>query len=124
LAAILGLAGVAALVPPVHDFWTPDVIHYSTMLASACLLCFVAKPALAAKWGLCMTPLRWLGQISYEWYLFHQTPHVRLRFLMGSAEGNLPKYLTITLVPFFGSLLLAAVVYWKLSLPNLRRHRN
>ncbi len=124
LGMILGLTGVAAQVPSLHVLWTPDVVHYLTMLASARLLCFIAKPAVAARWGLRMSPLRWLGLISYEWYLFHQAPHVWLRFLMGSADGNLPKYLTITMVPLFGSLILAALVYWTFSLPMLRKHRS
>lgn len=98
--------------------------HYSAMLAAAGLLCFVAKPTLATQCGLCLTPLRWLGLISYEWYLFHQAPHVWLRFTLGSAEGNLLKYLTITMGPFLGSLVLAALVYRTFSLPILRKHRS
>lgn len=123
LAGTLGMAGIAAVVPSVHDFWTPDASHYSAMLASACLLCFVANPALATKCGLSIGALRWLGLISYEWYLFHQPPYFWARLILGSADGNLPKYLTITMLPFFGSLILAAIVYWKFSLPILRKHR-
>lgn len=124
LIGTLMMAGVAAVVPAVNDFWTPNASHYSAMLASACLLCFVAKPALAARYGLCISALRWLGLISYEWYLFHQAPYFWARFILGSADGDLPKYLTITMLPFFGSLILAAFVYWKFSLPILRKHRS
>jgi peptidoglycan/LPS O-acetylase OafA/YrhL len=123
LAGTLGMAGVAALVPTVHGLWTPHASHYGAMLASACLLCFVAKPALATRWGLSFSGLRWLGLISYEWYLFHQPPYFWMRNIFGSADGNFPKYLAFTMLPFCGSLILAAAVYWKFSLPILRKHR-
>jgi peptidoglycan/LPS O-acetylase OafA/YrhL len=123
LAGTLGMAGIAAVVPSVHGLWTPDASHYVAMLASACLLCFVARPALATRWGLSFSGLRWLGLISYEWYLFHQPPYFWMRNIFGSADGNLPKYLAITMLPFCGSLMLAAAVYWKFSLPILRKYR-
>ena len=93
------------------------------MLASACLLCFVAKPALANQCGLSFSGLRWLGLISYEWYLFHQPLSLWMRKIFGSADGDLVKYLTVTMLPFCGSLILAAAVYWKFSLPILRKQR-
>lgn len=124
LAGILGVTGAAALVPQIGASWTPDAAHYGTMFASACLLCFVSKPDSASKWGLSFSCLRWLGLVSYEWYLFHQPLHLWMRHILGSAHGNLPKYLAITVVPFFGSLILAAAVYWIFSLPILRRCRS
>ena len=123
LGCTLGLCGAAELVPSIKEYWTESARNYATMLAAACMLCFVAQPALAAKWGLCCGGLRWLGLISYEWYLFHQPPHVWFRHILGSAEGNVAKYLIITAGPFCASLLVAAMVYWMLSLPLLRRHR-
>ncbi len=123
LASTLLMAGVSAMLPSLAAFWTPDVSHYCAMIASACLLCFVANPLLAANWGLCFGWLRWVGLVSYEWYLLHQAPHLWLRDSMGPAEGNILKYLTMTLLPFIGTLVIAAAVYWKYSLPILRKHR-
>ena len=123
LGGILVLCGAAEIVPSIKQYWTESPRYYATMLASACMLCFVAQPALAAKWGLCLGGLRWLGLISYEWYLFHGPSHVWLRHTLGSAEGHVAKYLVITAGPFCASLLVAASVYWLLSLPLLRKHR-
>ena len=125
--ALLGLTlllcGISEVVPSIHKFWSESARHYTTMLASACMLCFVVNPALANKWGLSMSGLRWCGLISYEWYLFHQPPFLWLRVIMGAADGNLPKYLVITMLPLFASLAFAAAVYWFFSLPILRKHR-
>jgi len=123
LCLTLLLCGVSEVVPSIHEFWTVSARHYTTMLASACMLCFVAQPALAAKWGLSAHGLRWCGLVSYEWYLFHQPPHIWMRVIAGSAEGNIVKYLLITLMPLLGSLVVAAMVYRMYSLPILRRHR-
>ena len=123
LACTLGMAGFAASAPSICGYWTPETSHYSAMLASACLLCFVAKPALANQCGLSFSGLRWLGLISYEWYLFHQPLSLWMRKIFGSADGDLVKYLTVTMLPFCGSLILAAAVYWKFSLPILRKQR-
>ena len=123
LGLTLILCGLSELFPVIHNFWNETARHYSTLLAATCLLFFVAKPALASKWGLCADWLRWLGLISYEWYLFHQPPYFWARHILGPCEGNLSKYLAITALPFLTSLIFAAAIYRMFSLPILRKHR-
>ena len=67
---------------------------------------------------LCMPWLRWLGMVSYEWYLLHQ-PLFHLLW-NGTTGGNVLKYLLITLGSAGGSLLLAAIMYRYFSLPILK----
>jgi peptidoglycan/LPS O-acetylase OafA/YrhL len=88
------------------------------MVAStACLFFVFDQSSLGARF-LCMPWLRWLGMVSYEWYLLHQ-PLFQLLW-NGKTGGNVLKYLWITLGSAGGSLLLAALMYRYFSLPILK----
>lgn len=69
--------------------------------------------------GLSARPLRWLGIISYEWYLFHQPIHHLYSHFVGAADGSLMKWLLRISAVFASSLAIAAVVYLFFSKPIL-----
>jgi len=97
----------------------PEVLPTALMmLAGALALFFVFDQKLAGARFLCMPWLRWLGMVSYEWYLLHQ-PLFQLLW-DGKTGGNILKYLWVTLGSAGGSLLLAALMYRYFSLPILK----
>ena len=102
---------------------SPAVVHYGVMLATACMLCFIGDPVRAASWGVNAAWLRWLGLISYEWYLIHQPLFFWSWRVYGLAGGNPFKYAAIVLTPMALGLVLAAVLYRYYSLPILKRTR-
>lgn len=71
-------------------------------------------------WGarfFSMPWLKYLGVISYEWFLLHQ-PIMRLfRKWSGSADGSLIKYLFIILTPMILTLIAAVLIYHFFSAP-------
>lgn len=81
-------------------------------------LFFVFDQSRRAGQFLCSPWLRWLGMISYEWYLLHQP----LFYLLWDAKtgGNIMKYLWIVIGSGGGSLILAALMYRYFSLPILK----
>jgi peptidoglycan/LPS O-acetylase OafA/YrhL len=106
----------------IHVMQIPEVLPTILMMtAGAMSLFFVFDQSKVGARLLCMPWLRWLGMLSYEWYLLHQP----LFYLMwnGKSGGNVLKYLWITLGSAVGSLLLAAIMYRYFSLPILKLAR-
>lgn len=99
-------------------------VRWLAKVAAGCLLCYVANPQNPRARLLCTPWLRWLGIISYEWYLFHQPMINWTRQSYGPAGGNLFKYLLITSVPLLVSLFFSAMVYRYFSLPILKYGRS
>jgi peptidoglycan/LPS O-acetylase OafA/YrhL len=64
--------------------------------------------------------LRFLGLVSYEWFLIHQPAQVEFRQWFGSSQGNILLYMVKVLVPSLGALIVSVVIYQVLSLPLLR----
>lgn len=90
-------------------------------IAAGLLILYIADPGFARTRALSATGLRWLGLVSYEWYLFHQPIFRWTRQIFGGASGgSLTKYLLIVGISIFASLALAAITYRFFSLPILR----
>ncbi len=64
--------------------------------------------------------LRYVGLISYEWFLFHQPAQFQFREWIGSTQGNLLLYAFTVGVPTVGTFILAALIYHTFSLPLMR----
>jgi len=98
-----------------------ELIEALIKLAAGLLILFIANPACLSTRLLSASWLRWLGVVSYEWYLFHQ-PIFKWTHLAfgGSSGGNAVKYFLIVGISSGGSLLLAALIYRFFSLPILR----
>jgi len=95
------------------------IAHLLVILSTGLLLTFVANPQAASRWFLDNPVLRWLGIISYEWYLLHQALFWFTWKILGNADGSVMIYLTKVMVPGVISLILAAIFYRFFSLPIL-----
>ena len=94
-------------------------------LAAGLLILYIADTGFSRTRAFSVTWLRWLGLVSYEWYLFHQPIFRWTRQLFGGASGgSLSKYLLIVGVSIIASLAIAAITYRFFSLPILRWGRN
>jgi len=133
LIGYLGIASLAAtmlleanyyLMAPVISFEIP--LHLSgpsTFLA----LFFVFDPAAMGTRIFSIPFIRYLGMVSYEWFLLHLLILDRFRAGMGGipyATKNLVQYFFTALTPMLFSLLLAMLVYHYFSMPIIKWGRN
>ena len=70
-----------------------------------------------------MAALRFIGIVSYEWFLFHQPIVTLFKELIVSTHGNLLLYLVKTILPLALTFGFSVIVYRYFSFPLLRRCR-
>jgi peptidoglycan/LPS O-acetylase OafA/YrhL len=68
--------------------------------------------------------MRFLGAVSFEWFLIHQPVLNGARALAVSAHGSLPRYFVIILIPVLVTLGVSTLLYYYFSLPILRWGRD
>ncbi len=134
--AILGYAGLGALVSSLfvlgflseRNQTNADRVVFELGRAlpgvSTVLILFFLFDA--DCWGcrlLSRPALRYIGLVSYEWFLLHQPAQFQFREWLGSNTGNLLRYGLTVLTPTVFTFLLAAVIYHRFSLPIMRRGR-
>ncbi len=108
-----------------HSVIRQELLDVLFKLAAGLLILYIAKPHAVPARLFSSCWLRWLGIISYEWYLSHQPIFLWTRYVFGgSSGGDMFKYLFIIGISGIGSLLLAALVYRCFSLPILRWGRH
>lgn len=112
------------LHPIASPEWQREIVGWSVKLVAALLLCYVADANHPRVRLLSWPWLRWLGIISYEWYLFHQPIIVWARQSFGPAGGSWIKFGLIVGGSLVVGLALAAVIYRWFSLPILKRGRS
>ena len=98
-------------------------VELSSLLpgVSAFLLLFFAfDPSCSGARLFCSGKLRFLGIVSYEWFLLHQPVQMQVRELAVNSHGNLLRYLLVVVTPSLLTLALAALIYHRFSLPILR----
>jgi peptidoglycan/LPS O-acetylase OafA/YrhL len=134
--ALLGYVGVAILpatmlleanyciLKPAISYELPlHLAGASTFLA----LFFILDPA---AWGtrfFSIPLIRYLGLVSYEWFLLHLLILERFRTWMGGipyATKNLGHYFFTALTPMLFSLLLSMLIYHYFSTPIIKWGRN
>lgn len=130
--AVAGYGGVALLlvtmlweaISSIHGApgtkWTYDWALHLPGLAAFLMLCFLFNPNSLGAHILSMPVLRYLGLISYEWFLLHQPILNEFRAFMVTANGNLARYLFVVGTPMIASLLAAALMYHFYSLPIIK----
>lgn len=101
-----------------------EIFMAAVKLSAALMLCYVAEAQSPRTRWLALPGLRWLGIISYEWYLLHQPVLAWFRDWTGEAGGNLTRFAAINGAGVLISLTLAAVLYRFFSLPILKRGRS
>jgi peptidoglycan/LPS O-acetylase OafA/YrhL len=94
-------------------------------IAAGLMILYIADTSFSRTRLFSSTWLRWVGVISYEWYLFHQPVFQWTRRAFGGASGgSVVNYMLIVGISAGVSLSLAALTYRYFSLPILRWGRN
>lgn len=104
-----------------HPLLSRESLSALVKISAGLMILFIANPKHFSTRLLSFSLLRWIGIISYEWYLFHQ-PIFRWvkKAFGGSSDGNVILYLQIVGTSAIISLIIAALVYRYFSLPILR----
>lgn len=97
-----------------------ELTHFVPALCTFLMLFFVFDPRCAGSRFLSLPVLRFLGVVSYEWFLTHQPAQNLVRTWMGSAQGSLGRYLFTIGAPSLLTLGLAVLLYQSFSLPILK----
>lgn len=102
-----------------------ESLDFLVKISTAMMILYIADVFRPGVRLLSATWLRFLGIISYEWYLLHHPIFYWIRGAFGGASGgDLKKYLLIVSLSAGASLFLAALIYRHFSLPILRWGRN
>jgi peptidoglycan/LPS O-acetylase OafA/YrhL len=137
--ALLGYLGVAALtftliywayacktygvhVHPQH--WSIETFKYAAGGSSFLLLFFLFDADCLGARLFGSSWLRFIGIVSYEWFLFHGPIVVWFRHLFGRTEGHIFLYVGKTILPLALTFVFSVLVYHYFSQPILNRVRN
>jgi peptidoglycan/LPS O-acetylase OafA/YrhL len=111
------------LLPSIGD-WIFASLGYSCVnVAAAAIVLLAIDPRTLLSKALQQRNLRWLGTISYGFYVLHDLPHVLYyRFAQSITHGHFVN-LTAIAFGFTGTLLLASLSYYGFERPflNLKR---
>jgi peptidoglycan/LPS O-acetylase OafA/YrhL len=133
---LIGYVGIAALaitmlleaeyyiLNPIISYEIP--VHLSG-ISTFMALFFVFDPGAFGTRFFSIPFIRYLGLVSYEWFLLHFLILDRYRAWLGGipyATKNLGHYFFTALIPMMASLLLAMVVYHYFSMPIIKWGRN
>ena len=89
-------------------------------LSAFLMLFFVFDSECSGARVFCSPLFRFLGIVSYEWFLFHQPAQFQFREWFGSSGGSMIRFLFIVITPSLLTLSFAAFVYHRFSLPILQ----
>jgi peptidoglycan/LPS O-acetylase OafA/YrhL len=136
---LLGYAGIALMVTSLalwglwteyYDLkghptrWSTEVGHLIPAIAAMLMLFFVFDSKSLGTRIFSTGLLRFIGVISYEWFLFHGPIVQWFQRSTGPAHGSLAVYVWRTIVPIVVTFIFSALVYRYFSLPILKRVRN
>lgn len=102
---------------------TASSIRLLTQLAAFGLLASINLPGSLISIVLTAPVLRFIGLVSFEWFLIHQPMFFWARHHFGPAEQNIPLYFLIVGVPVAISFFIACIIYRFYSLPILLSRR-
>ncbi len=103
--------------------WMVESDHLLIGVSGFLLLFFLFDPQCFGARLLSTQWLRFVGVVSYEWFLFHQPVIFLFRELCPKTHGNAILYLVKTIMPAGLSFLLAVLLYRYFSLPIMNRVR-
>jgi peptidoglycan/LPS O-acetylase OafA/YrhL len=126
MAATVGFYAFWSYTFDIHQHpvrWSLEVFHILPSVATFFMLFLVFNPDDMVSRLLAHPALRFIGLVSYEWFLLHM-PFVSLSHdLFGSTDGNFTKYLLKTILPLVLSFGLSVLLYRYFSLPLMNRIR-
>jgi len=103
--------------------WSTEVFHLLPSASAFLMLFFVFDPKCVGSRFLAHPALRFVGIVSYEWFLFHQPVVYLFQDIFGHTRGNLIFYILKTILPLALTFGLSVVVYRYFSLPLMNRMR-
>ena len=100
-----------------------ELFHFLPAASTFLILFFIFNPDCVGTRLLAHPWLKFVGIVSYEWFLIH-LPFVTLfRYAVGNANGSVFLYLVATVLPLALTLALSAFIYRFFSLPILNKIR-
>ena len=104
--------------------WCLETFKYLPAISTFFLLFFVFDRDCLGARLFSLSWLRFIGIVSYEWFLFHGPVQVWFQGLIGHTSGNVTLYLIKTIAPLAITFVLSVAVYRWFSLPILNWVRN
>lgn len=99
------------------------MFHLLPSLSVFLMLFFVLDPQSLGARFFAQPWLRFIGIVSYEWFLFHQPVVVQFAKIFGHTQGQVWLYLLKTVLPLVLTLGFSVLVYRWFSLPLMNRIR-
>jgi peptidoglycan/LPS O-acetylase OafA/YrhL len=103
--------------------WSTEVFHLLPGLSVFLMLFFVFDPDCLGSRLLSQSWLRFVGIVSYEWFLFHQPVVVLFHDIFGDTRGSIMMYVLKTIAPLGLTFVASVIVYRYFSLPLMKRIR-
>lgn len=97
--------------------WSTEVFHFLPSASAFLMLFFVFDPQCVGSRILGHSSLRFIGIVSYEWFLFHQPVVYLFQDMFGNTRGSLLLYILKTVLPLVLTFALSVFVYRFYSLP-------
>jgi peptidoglycan/LPS O-acetylase OafA/YrhL len=104
--------------------WSTEVFHFLPALSCFLLLFFLFDADCLGSRFFAWSPLRFIGIVSYEWFLFHQAVVLLFREALLSVHGSILLYLFSTAAPLLLTFVFSVAVYRYFSFPILQWGRN
>lgn len=105
-------------------YWEEELQHYLPMFSGFLILFLVFDPDCWATRMFSVPWLRFLGVVSYEWFLIHQPVQFQFREMLPEGHGNLFRFALKFGLPLVLTLAAAVLLYKFFSLPILRWGRS
>lgn len=103
--------------------WSVEIAHLLPALAAMLMLFFIFDRNNLGSRFFSLGWLRFIGIVSYEWFLFHG-PFVRwFHEHIGPTQGNVLAYFARTMLPLILSFVFSVLIYRYFSLPILNHVR-
>jgi peptidoglycan/LPS O-acetylase OafA/YrhL len=106
------------------QYWSAETFRYLPALSGFLLLFFVFDPDCLGARMFSQGWLRFIGIVSYEWFLFHGPVVTWFHEHTGPSHGSVLVYAWRTLVPLALTFVFSVLVYRYFSLPILHRVRD
>ena len=124
MALTLTLAARAQVLGSVNEWGMRELLFHLVGFSTFLMLFFLFDANSTGTRFFSTPVLRYLGLISYELFLLHQPALNEFRTWMGSAHGEIGRYLLIVLLPMAASLAAASLLYHWYSTPIIKWGRN
>jgi len=137
--AMFGYAGVALLAFTLCLFacvmkqedilthprlWTRETFGYLPSISGFLMLFFLFDPQCIGARIFSMAWLRFIGIVSYEWFLFHGPMVDWFRHIFGHTNGSPWLFICKTVLPLALSFGFSVLIYYWFSLPILNKVRD